>query len=294
MTIAPKKKLFCHGNTAEEWTEAHGELIADHNWRALSFRGVLLDPAKGKIFVQLGCPGCDSTISKPTDIHTAMEAVTNASGICHRSLEVLTAASFRRRTVLSENEAVPEIIDDNVTARLSPDQQVELMALVQQTAENPSSETVKVLGDGWFVCICGNTTDHDGFYPCDQDGMFCEPEDDDDWHGHLKCQRCRRFFHQNVGTVLGVGAAEDFGEVQEKWEAGELSPARVAHIRKGILTCESDGGEVEVRDGKLFVRPRAGADWQPICAVGDHTIEIVGNGTVHLKRGEQVILAVTP
>ena len=102
MTTRPKEKLFSHGNTKEDWDLAHEELVAGEIWKSLAFRGVLVDPVKAAVFVQLGCPACDTTISMSTDIFTAMEAVTNASGICYRSLEALTTAATWRRPRTSD------------------------------------------------------------------------------------------------------------------------------------------------------------------------------------------------
>lgn len=115
MTTGAKEELLFHGNTQEDWARAHEKLTSEEIWRSLAFRGVMVDPVKGAVFVQLGCPACDTTLSKQADIFTALEVVANASGICHRSLEALTAAACLRRPKTPDGEAVPEGFDANVT-----------------------------------------------------------------------------------------------------------------------------------------------------------------------------------
>jgi hypothetical protein len=41
-----------------------------------------------------------------------------------------------------------------------------------------------------FVCVCGNTPDSDGFFPCDEAGRIIEPTADSDWDGLYVCERC--------------------------------------------------------------------------------------------------------
>jgi hypothetical protein len=59
---------------------------------------------------------------------------------------------------------------------------------------------------GNWICLCGNTADHDGFRPY-RDGREVE-ESDPDWNGHdAACRRCGR-------VVNGWQAAEgDDGEL---------------------------------------------------------------------------------
>ena len=287
MTATAIKKLFSHGSSPTEWTEAHEELVNGPFWRALAFRGVIIDRPRAQIFLQLGCPACDTTFSKPTDLRTALEMVTSANLICYRTLDILTNAIVEPAPA---RDPVPEHIDDNATARLTPGQQAKHDTLVRDTA---GEEHVENGGDGWYKCVCGHSGDDEAIAPCDQDGYYCDPTADDGWAGHLKCSNCRRYFHQDACKVLGFGPIENPGEFEANRDAGILGHARLENIRRAILTCQSDGGEVEIRDGQLFVRRCAGADWENICAVGDHTIEIVGHATVHLKRDGQVILAVT-
>jgi hypothetical protein len=52
-------------------------------------------------------------------------------------------------------------------------------------------------GTDW-VCVCGNTPDSDGFFPCDEQGEFIEPTLDSDWNGLYVCDRCGQL-HKEEG-----------------------------------------------------------------------------------------------
>jgi hypothetical protein len=43
-----------------------------------------------------------------------------------------------------------------------------------------------------FECSCGNTSGQEGFYPCDSDGEYCEP--DRGWIGYYKCDKCNQVY----------------------------------------------------------------------------------------------------
>jgi hypothetical protein len=47
-----------------------------------------------------------------------------------------------------------------------------------------------------FVCFCGNTSDSDGFFPCDGAGRIMEPTADSDWDGLYVCDRCGRLHRE--------------------------------------------------------------------------------------------------
>lgn len=49
-----------------------------------------------------------------------------------------------------------------------------------------------------WVCVCGNTSDLDGFFPCDALGEFIEPTLDSDWDGLYVCDRCGQL-HKEAG-----------------------------------------------------------------------------------------------
>jgi hypothetical protein len=54
-----------------------------------------------------------------------------------------------------------------------------------------------------WICMCGNRSHSDGFYPCDIDGNEVEPTPADwktDWY---VCLRCGRLIDQNTLEVVG-------------------------------------------------------------------------------------------
>ncbi|OJW82313.1 MAG: hypothetical protein BGO69_17135 [Bacteroidetes bacterium 46-16] len=55
--------------------------------------------------------------------------------------------------------------------------------------------------DAW-VCICGNTPDSDGFYPCDVKGKEIEPDKTSGWNGLYLCHRCSRVIDQHNLRVI--------------------------------------------------------------------------------------------
>jgi hypothetical protein len=55
--------------------------------------------------------------------------------------------------------------------------------------------------DAW-VCICGNTPDHGGFYSCDEDGDLIEPGDD--WEYLYRCETCGRVIDDRDHRVIGI------------------------------------------------------------------------------------------
>lgn len=50
----------------------------------------------------------------------------------------------------------------------------------------------EVVMDDDFECECGNVASSYGFYPCDEDGVYCEPELG--WSGHYKCDNCKQIY----------------------------------------------------------------------------------------------------
>ena len=51
-----------------------------------------------------------------------------------------------------------------------------------------------------FKCVCGNTTESDGFFPCDSEGKIIEPERDI-WDGNdYVCARCKKVWIYNHRT----------------------------------------------------------------------------------------------
>lgn len=67
--------------------------------------------------------------------------------------------------------------------------------------------------DAW-VCLCGNRPDLEGFYPCTDAGVQCEPTAWAGWLNNLyECDRCHRIID---GLTLEV--------VDEKTLAGKEPP----------------------------------------------------------------------
>lgn len=57
--------------------------------------------------------------------------------------------------------------------------------------------------DEAWICICGNTPESDGFYPCNTDGNEMEPTIGSDWDGLYVCLNCGRIIRQNTLEVIG-------------------------------------------------------------------------------------------
>lgn len=55
--------------------------------------------------------------------------------------------------------------------------------------------------DAW-ICVCGNTPDHGGFYSCDQDGDHIEPGDE--WESLYRCNDCGRVIDDRDHKVIGI------------------------------------------------------------------------------------------
>lgn len=54
--------------------------------------------------------------------------------------------------------------------------------------------------DNW-ICVCGNTPDSDGFYPCDANGNEVEPVEG--WKDLYVCANCGRIIDQHTLEVVG-------------------------------------------------------------------------------------------
>ena len=51
-----------------------------------------------------------------------------------------------------------------------------------------------------WICLCGNRTDSDGFFPCDNDGNEMIPEQG--WGNLYVCGRCGRIIEQDSLEVV--------------------------------------------------------------------------------------------
>lgn len=54
-----------------------------------------------------------------------------------------------------------------------------------------------------WICLCGNTPDADGFYPCDRGGREVAPTPGEWMAGCYVCARCGRIIDQKSLEVLG-------------------------------------------------------------------------------------------
>jgi hypothetical protein len=68
------------------------------------------------------------------------------------------------------------------------------LAQEQITHENGNHEA--------WICICKNTPDSDGFFPCDMEGNEVEPEAG--WANLYVCARCGRIINQDSLSVIGT------------------------------------------------------------------------------------------
>jgi hypothetical protein len=55
--------------------------------------------------------------------------------------------------------------------------------------------------DAW-TCLCGNTPDGHGFYPCDSEGIEVEPTAELWTSGLYLCAKCDRVIEAKTGKVL--------------------------------------------------------------------------------------------
>jgi hypothetical protein len=55
--------------------------------------------------------------------------------------------------------------------------------------------------DAW-ICVCGNTPDHGGFYACDEDGDLIEPGNE--WEYLYRCEDCGRVIDVRDHKVIGI------------------------------------------------------------------------------------------
>ena len=55
--------------------------------------------------------------------------------------------------------------------------------------------------DEAWICICKNTPDSDGFFPCDKEGNEVEP--DAGWANLYICAKCGRIIDQDSLVVVG-------------------------------------------------------------------------------------------
>ncbi len=53
----------------------------------------------------------------------------------------------------------------------------------------------------WWVCLCGNRPDYEGFFPCNEDGEPVEPTPAEWTTDCYVCDRCQRIINRYTGEV---------------------------------------------------------------------------------------------
>jgi hypothetical protein len=54
----------------------------------------------------------------------------------------------------------------------------------------------------WWICICKNKPDSEGFYPCDEYGNEIEPIIGSGWTNLYVCAKCKRIINASTHEVL--------------------------------------------------------------------------------------------
>jgi hypothetical protein len=60
----------------------------------------------------------------------------------------------------------------------------------------------------WWICLCGNRPDLDGFYPCHQSGEIIGPTPIQWPSSYYRCDRCGRVIQAGTRTIVGI--ADDY------------------------------------------------------------------------------------
>ena len=68
--------------------------------------------------------------------------------------------------------------------------------------------THEIGNDEAWICICNNTSNAQGFYPCDREGNQMEP--DAGWRDLYVCDRCGRIVDQKTLEVVGRNTSRTF------------------------------------------------------------------------------------
>jgi hypothetical protein len=55
----------------------------------------------------------------------------------------------------------------------------------------------------YWICLCGNTTGEEGFYPCNNQGQEVEPTPEEWTTGCYVCARCGRIIRQSDRAIVG-------------------------------------------------------------------------------------------
>jgi hypothetical protein len=80
---------------------------------------------------------------------------------------------------------------------------------MEKTLSNANERITHAAGnDEAWTCICKNTTDAEGFFPCDKNGNEMEPVAG--WDDLYVCARCGRIIKQKTLAVVGRNPSPKF------------------------------------------------------------------------------------
>jgi hypothetical protein len=81
------------------------------------------------------------------------------------------------------------------------DQQDECLRTAR--TQDTTGEVIGAKAYDWWVCLCGNEADRDGFFPCDRRGAMVEPTAEA-WPEPLYvCDQCGRIIEHGTRRVIG-------------------------------------------------------------------------------------------
>ena len=79
------------------------------------------------------------------------------------------------------------------------------MQIYTRTISQVRTSIVEVDSYEW-ICLCGNTPDTYGFFPCNEKGGFVEPTDEQWTTDCYVCDKCGRIINQNTLELVGIRA----------------------------------------------------------------------------------------
>jgi hypothetical protein len=69
--------------------------------------------------------------------------------------------------------------------------------------QDGTAEVITAKAHDWWMCLCGNEADQEGFFPCDRMGHQVEPTAQE-WPEPLYvCDRCGRIIEHGTRRVVG-------------------------------------------------------------------------------------------
>ncbi len=75
---------------------------------------------------------------------------------------------------------------------------------------------VAVADKDWWMCLCGNTAQHEGFYPCTAEGAIVEPTVAAWATPWYVCDRCGRIIDQDTREVVGVRSTNTLTDAERQ------------------------------------------------------------------------------